>query len=124
MATSVQPLRADSPLLLELFRKGGSIIAARFDFWQAGSPALLAGSRLLQAVKLAHEVQQLALPPGEYTCVLTVRVEESLNGTFGFQVKMEGVDLGSATGDVNTSPNPNDSRVMRKQFPVVVTLGA
>lgn len=124
MATTMPPLAAGSPLMLEVVRKGGSIIAARFDFWRIEAPGGLAGSKVLESVKLAHEVQQLALPPGQYTCVLTVRVEESLNGVFSFQVKVDGQDVGSAHGNVHTARQPNDSRVLHRQFSVLVAGGA
>lgn len=124
MAPTMPPLTAGSPFLLEVVRKGGSIIAARFDFWRSGSPGGLAGSRLLQSVELAHEVQQLALPPGQYTCVLTVSVEEYLNGVFSFQVKLDGQQVGAAHGNVNNLRPPDGSRVLHRQFAVLVAEGA
>jgi hypothetical protein len=124
MAPTMPPLTAGTPLLLEVVRKGGSIIGARFDFWRTAAPGGLAGSKLLQSAKLAHEVQQLALPPGQYDCVLTVWVEESLNGVFSFQVKLDGQQVGAAHGNVNNLRPPDGSRVLHKQFPVLVAEGS
>lgn len=123
MAPTMPPLTAGSPLQLEVVRKGGSIIAARFDFWRAGVPGALAGSTMLQSVELAHEVQQLALPPGQYNCVLTVSVEASLNGVYSFQVKLAGQQVGAAHGNVNNLRPPDGSRVLHRQFAVLVAEG-
>jgi hypothetical protein len=110
-----------TPVALELKRQGGSIITARLDFWLP-TPAgwQLAGSNVFQKVTAPTERQQAKLPKGDYTAVFTCRVEESINGVYAFSFDAGGTSVYADSGNVNTTPNPHDSKVYKDQFVLTV----
>ncbi|MBG9390652.1 hypothetical protein [Caenimonas aquaedulcis] len=110
-------ITAKAPVQLSLARSGGTIITARLDFWEATPNGWkAAGSNLLQQVTQALEKQQASLQPGQYTCVLTCRVEESVNGVFDFDIQVANKSVGAAHGDVNTTSDAHDSQAYKNQF--------
>lgn len=114
-------VNSKSPIQLEFLRGGGSIIASRLDFWSPTQTGwVLADSKLFQAVTKPIERQNPKLAVGIYTVVFTCRVEESINGIYNFEMKVNSVSVGADHGNVDTTSNPHDSKAYKNQFVLVV----
>ncbi|RZI84553.1 MAG: hypothetical protein EOP38_08740 [Rubrivivax sp.] len=106
-----------TPVVLQLRRQGGSLIQSRVDFWSATPTGWqLAGSDIFQNVTKPIEQQQAKLAKGQYTVVFSCRVEESINGTYGFEFDVGSTAVYADKGTVNTTPDPHDSKVYKDQF--------
>ncbi len=115
-------VKAKAPFDVQLTRAGGSVITARLDYWSATPQGWqLAGSNLFQDVVLSPEVEPAPLAKGQYTAVFTCRVEESINGVYAFELAVAGKALYQDQGNVNTTPNPHDSKAYKDQFVLVVS---
>lgn len=112
---------SSTPVPLELRREGGSIITVRVDFWMPTAAGWkLVSSNLFQKVTSATERQAAKLAAGHYTAVFTCRVEESVNGVYGFGFDVGGTAVYADHGNVNTTPHPHDSKVYKDQFVLTV----
>jgi len=111
-------ITSNTPLALNLTRRGGSIITARLDCWSATQQGWkLAGSAVFQDVTKPSEPQSISpLAKGQYTAVFTCRVEESINGVYEFTFSAANQQLYADKGNVNTSPAPNDWKAYKDQF--------
>jgi hypothetical protein len=110
-------ISAASPVRLQLKRAGGSVITARLDCWSATPTGWqLAGSVAFQDVANPLETQSITLKKGQYTCVFTCRVEESVNGVYDFEFGVGGKPLYADHGNVNTTSDPHDSKAYKDQF--------
>lgn len=106
-----------SPVDFSFARGGGSIVVARTDIWRA-KPT---GWELVEAVEFndptkKSETQAPTLPAGEYTCVFQCYVEESVNGVYRFDLSVGKQSTMVGSGDANTTPAANDSKVFKDQF--------
>ncbi len=113
---------AKSPVKMTIKRSGGSIIHVRVDVWRATEEdwEAVAQFEFIEATE-STETLKKAIPKGTYTCVARCYVEESLNGIYHMKFDVDGDETFEASGDVNTTSAPNDSRVFRNQFVLEVT---
>jgi hypothetical protein len=117
-----------SPAVLTLRRGGGAFILARVDLWAAtpvvaGAPA--PGWRFVASVPLdevanPRETRSAVLPAGDYLAILTLRVEESVNGTYQFEFDAMGQALYRDSGNVDTTSSPHDARAFKDQFVLTI----
>jgi hypothetical protein len=113
---------AKSPVKMAIHRSGGSIIHVRVDVWRAAAEDWEAVEQyeFVEATESTENIKK-TIPKGTYTCVARCYVEESLNGVYDMKFSVDGTETFAASGDVNTTSAPNDSRVFRNQFVLEVT---
>lgn len=110
-----------SPFQLEFTRSGGALVTARLDVWQATNAGWQPAAQYeFRQATQPREVVTGTLAQGSYTCVFQCYVEESLNGKYAFSFSVGGVGTYSDSGDVNTTSAPNESKVYKDQFILVV----
>jgi hypothetical protein len=111
----------DSNFEMSFQRSGGSIITARVDIWRAEQEQWQHVAELVfDNPVLPTEKRGAELKAGRYTCVFKCRVEESLNGRYGFDLAVNDKSTFADTGDVNTTSSQHDSKVYRDQFVLAV----
>jgi hypothetical protein len=113
--------KTSSPVTVDFDRAGGSLVLARVDIWKAAADGweLQASTEFKDAVK-PTESASLALPKGSYTGVFQCFVQESLNGRYKFELRVGGKATFADSGDVNTTPSKDDTKVFKDQFVVEV----
>lgn len=113
---------AKSPIKMTVKRAGGSIIHVRVDVWRATETDWEAVDQyeFIESTESSETIKK-TLPKGSFTCVARCYVEESLNGMYDMKFDVDGTETFTASGDVNTTNAPNDSRVFRNQFVLEVT---
>lgn len=110
-------VQSGTPVSAIFHRGGGTVIVARIDYWSATPHGWeFEGQNTFQAVTQRTEPLTAPLPPGTYTAVLTVWVEESVTGFFNFDMWVAGVSVYASSGDVNTTSDPKDKTTFKTQF--------
>jgi hypothetical protein len=106
-----------SPAKFEFKRSGGSVITSVVDIWKPTEE----GWVLIAQVKFPDvtqpvEAKEVELAPNRYTCVFQCFVQESLNGRYDFTLSVRGKKTFADSGDVNTTPSNDDSKVYKDEF--------
>lgn len=111
-------IRTSSPATFEFQRTGGAVVHARLSIWTAvGTPNEKKAAVLFfedSAGPIPAQTQALAR--GLYQCVLTVFIREDLNGVYTYQLLASTRVAAADSGDVNSSPSPDDGAINRHEF--------
>jgi len=112
---------AKSPAKFDFKRAGGSIIVSQVDIWKPTEAGwvLVNQAKFSDATQLI-ESQEVELAPDRYTCVFQCFVQESLNGRYDFALAVQGKKTFADSGDVNTTPSNDDSKVYKDEFVLAV----
>jgi hypothetical protein len=118
-------LKANSPVDFQFQRSGGADIQAEVQIWPKKTKYSPTDRPLLRISfnnpLVAHEAASVPVAKGAYVCVFLGIIREALNGVYATTLTVEGVQVFSKKGDVNTTPGKNDFINIRADIEMVVS---